>query len=182
MLKQLTLLMVVAALSVSCKKGRTDAEDELFVGCWQPVIQLQTGDRWPGVNTDSIRATGKFSYEFKRNRTAIFKRVVIAANTPMSPDFILKWKPGMPLGNVYTTPLPATPPALPTETIMGYWDYNKEKKQLRIIGNQRQMLETWQLEVMEEHQLITPSLVVNLSGNIPGIPRKQKVRFIFIKK
>jgi len=182
MLKRLTLLMAVVTLSVSCKKDRAKAEDELFVGSWQSMIQLQTAGWWPLMNADSVRAAGKFCYDLKRNHTAIFKRVVIPPNTPMSPDLILRWKPGMPVGNVYTTPLPSFLPPFPTETVTGYWDYNKEKKQLRMIGSQRQTLETWQLEEISDRQLITPSLMLHLSGNIPGLSIRQQVRFIFIKK
>lgn len=182
MLKQLILFMAVAVLSVSCKKDKANKEDELFVGSWQSMIQLQKGDKWPLVHADSVRAAGNFSYEFKRNHTGVFKRVIIPANVPLPPDFILRWKPGMPLGNVQTTPLPTVPLPFPTETVMGYWDYNKEKKQLRIIGSQRQMLETWQLEEIQDRQLITAALALNLAGGMPGSSIRQNVRFVFIKK
>lgn len=173
---------MVATLSVSCKKDKVKAEDELFVGYWQAMVQLQKGDKWPFLHADSIRAAGNFSYEFKSNHTAVFKRVIIPANTPLPPDFILRWKPGMPFSNVQTTPLPQVPISFPTETVMGYWNYNKEKKQLLIIGSQRQTLETWQLEAIQDHQLITPSLALKLPGSIPGVFIRQHIRFIFIKK
>lgn len=182
MLKQLTLLVVIATLFVSCKKDKANATDDPFVGSWQCMIQLQKGDKWPMMNADSVRAAGNFSYELKRNHTAVFKRVVIPANTPVPWDFILKWKPGMPLDNVHTTPLPQPPLPFPVETVLGYWSYNKEKKQLLIIGSQRQTLETWQLEEVKDRELITLSLVLRLSGSISGVVIKQKVRFIFIKK
>lgn len=173
---------MVAALSVSCKKDKVKAEDELFVGSWQAMIQLQKGDKWPLVHADSVRAAGNFSYDFKSNHTAIFKRVIIPANTPLPPDFILRWKPGMPFSNVQTTPLPQVPLPFLTETVVGYWDYHEEKKQLRIIGSQRQTLETWQLKELQDRQLITSSMVFKLPGSIPGVMTTLHIRFIFIKK
>ncbi|MBO9730882.1 MAG: hypothetical protein J7623_19740 [Chitinophaga sp.] len=182
MIKKLSLFVLVVAFSVSCKKDKSKVEDESFVGCWQSTIQLQHGNKWPAIPLDSIRAAGNFSYELKSNHTGIFKRVVVPANKPISADWLSRWKPGMPIGSVYTPQLPLPAVSFPTETVAIYWEYNKKAKQLLIMGSIRQKLEAWELATIGDHHLITTTLEFNLAPTPNGLPIKQHARVVFIKK
>ena len=182
MLKRLSLFIAVVTLGVSCKKEGLRKEEEPLAGSWQSIIQLQTGNNWPAINADSIRAAGNFSYELHSNHTGTFRKAVLRGTIPTVDDLLSRWRPGIPIRSVYTNTLPGAPFTFKYETIAIYWEYRKNEKELLIVDGHRKKLETWRLSEIQDQQLITHPLLLRTVTPLPGTEIKRHARIVFIKK
>jgi|GEM_PF-2567932 len=182
MLKRLSLFFIIVTFGISCKKEGLHQDEEPLAGSWQSIIQLQTANGWPAINADSVRAAGNFCYELHSNRTGTFRKAVLKGNITVPDDQLSRWRPGMPLGNVYTTPLPGAPFIVTYETIAIFWEYRKNEKQLVIMDARRKKLEKWQLSDVQDKQLITTTVQLKTITPVSGVAVKKHARIVFIKK